>query len=233
MSDEQDLKDERIIKSKQRVTDHGEVFTPAHLVSDMLDLVKDESERIDSRFLEPACGEGNFLVQVLTRKLATVQQIYGRNEFERRHYGLLALMCIYGIDILEDNVRICQMNLVNIFSAFIDDSEAEEWQRAAESVLKVNIIQANALTLLQPNGSPLTFPEWGYLGRGKYQRRDFSFESLTKTKNISNDSENSPSLFADWNVEDMFNPTQVFTPMTVKDLAAIRELNHESANQSV
>ena len=82
--------DENLVKSKQRVADHGEVFTPAHIVEAMLDLVKEESERIDSRFLEPACGEGNFLKQVLIRKLAAVQAKYWANEFERRHYALLA-----------------------------------------------------------------------------------------------------------------------------------------------
>ena len=102
---------EIFVKSKERVTDHGEVFTPAHIVNAMLDLVKGESERIDSRFLEPACGEGNFLKQVLQRKLTTVQQNYGKNEFERRHYALLALMCIYGIELLEDNVRACRRKI--------------------------------------------------------------------------------------------------------------------------
>ena len=86
-----------LVKSKQRVADHGEVFTPAWMVAAMLDLVKGETERIDARFLEPACGDGNFLVQVLRRKLAAVERKYGRSDFERRHYALLALMCVYGI----------------------------------------------------------------------------------------------------------------------------------------
>ena len=66
------------IKSKQRVADHGEVFTPAWLVEAMLDLVKDETERIDARFLEPACGSGNFLVRILQRKLAAVELKFGK-----------------------------------------------------------------------------------------------------------------------------------------------------------
>ena len=65
------INQESLVKSKQRVTDHGEVFTPSWMVEDMLNLVKGESERIDSRFLEPACGDGNFLKVVLQRKLAT------------------------------------------------------------------------------------------------------------------------------------------------------------------
>src|SRR6185312_6851418 len=74
----------RLFKSKQRVADHGEVFTPAWMVEAMLNLVRDETERIDSRFLEPACGSGNFLVQVLRRKLVAVEVKYGKSDFERR-----------------------------------------------------------------------------------------------------------------------------------------------------
>lgn len=75
------------------------------MVEDMLNLVKDESERIDSRFLEPACGSGNFLVSLLKRKLTTVHQKYGKNEFEKRQYAILAVMCIYGVELQEDNVQ--------------------------------------------------------------------------------------------------------------------------------
>jgi type I restriction-modification system DNA methylase subunit len=93
-----------LTKSKKRIADHGEVFTPAWMVEAMLDLVKGETERIDSRFLEPACGSGNFLMQILRRKLAAVELKYGKSDFERRHYALLALMSIYGIELLSDNI---------------------------------------------------------------------------------------------------------------------------------
>ena len=101
-----------LVRSKQRVADHGEVFTPAWMVDAMLDLVQEETERIDARFLEPACGSGNFLVQVLRRKLAAVDRKFGRSEFERRHYALLGLMCIYGIELLADNIVECRANLL-------------------------------------------------------------------------------------------------------------------------
>ena len=97
-----------LVKSKQRVADHGEVFTPAWMVEAMLDLVKDETERIDSRFLEPACGSGNFIVQILKRKLAAVELKFGKSDFERQHYALLGLMCIYGIELLVDNIAECR-----------------------------------------------------------------------------------------------------------------------------
>src|SRR5947199_5318416 len=106
-----------LFKSKQRVADHGEVFTPAWMVEAMLDLVKDETERIDSRFLEPACGSGNFLVRILQRKLAAVESKYAKSEFERRHYAMLALMSIYGIELLADNIAECRANLLEVLAA--------------------------------------------------------------------------------------------------------------------
>lgn len=211
--------EEILVKSKQRVAEHGEVFTPAHIVEAMLDLVKDESERIDSRFLEPACGEGNFLVQVLLRKLATVQNCYGKNEFERRHYALLSLMCIYGIELLEDNTHTCRRNLASIFDAFINDDNSPEWSLAARRVLEVNIVQADALTLLQPDGKAIVFPEWGYLGKGKYQRRDFSFENLSTGKNLAQSNEHTESLFGELEAENIFAPVQIYRPMTTQQLA--------------
>ena len=115
-----------LVKSKQRVADHGEVFTPAWMVEAMLDLVKDETERIDARFLEPACGSGNFIVQILRRKLAAVELKYGRSDFERRHYALLALMCIYGIELLADNIAECHANVMEILADYLDIDETSD-----------------------------------------------------------------------------------------------------------
>src|SRR2546423_11155090 len=120
-----------LIKSKKRVADHGEVFTPAWVVEAMLDLVKGESERIDSRFLEPACGSGNFLVQILRRKLAAVELKYGKSDFERRHYALLALMCLYGIELLPDNIAECRANLLEIFADCLKLGELDDLFLAA------------------------------------------------------------------------------------------------------
>src|SRR5881227_3125076 len=106
--------DVNLTKSKRRIADHGEVFTHAWMVEAMVDLVKEETERIDSRFLEPACGSGNFLVQVLRRKLAAVELKFGKSDFEKRHYALLGLMCIYGIELLDDNIAECRENMLEI-----------------------------------------------------------------------------------------------------------------------
>ena len=101
-----------LVKSKQRVADHGEVFTPDWMVEAMLDLVKEETARIDSRFLEPACGSGNFLVKILQRKLAAVEMKFGKSDFEKQHYALLGLMSIYGIELLADNIAECRENML-------------------------------------------------------------------------------------------------------------------------
>ena len=131
------------VRSKQRVADHGEVFTPAWMVDAMLDLVKDETERIDSRFLEPACGSGNFLVQVLRRKLAAVEIRYRRSDFERRHYALLALMCIYGIELLADNITECRANMKEIFSDYLTLYESDDLYRSASHVLSLNLVHGD------------------------------------------------------------------------------------------
>jgi len=162
-----------LIKSKKRVADHGEVFTPPWLVDAMLDLVKDEAERIDSRFLEPACGSGNFLVRVLQRKLTAVQVKFGKSDFEKRHYALLGLMCTYGIELLEDNIAECRANMLEVLADYLNVSEADDVYHAASFVLSQNLVHGDALTMRTTDGEPIIFAEWGYLGKGKFQRRDF------------------------------------------------------------
>src|SRR5262249_21767646 len=169
----------RLIKSKKRVADHGEVFTPPWMVEAMLNLVKAETERIDSRFLEPACGSGNFLVLVLQRKLGAVELKFGKSDFEKRHYALLALMCIYGIELLADNIAECRANLLEIFADYLTLNESDVLYRAASYVLSQNLVHGDALTMRTHDGQPITFAEWGYLGKGKFQRRDFRFDALT------------------------------------------------------
>lgn len=204
---------EQLVKSKQRVADHGEVFTPAWLVDDMLDLVGDETARIDSRVLEPACGSGNFLVPALLRKLKTVQARYGVNAFERNHNALLALMCIYGIELLPDNAEECRHNLLETFSTFLGVSTDSEYARAAKHVLSANIVEGDALSMKTNTGETITFPEWGYLGKGKFQRRDFRFEDLTQRASYEG------TLFGEMGEQDLFVPLRSYPPMTVKELA--------------
>jgi hypothetical protein len=204
-----------LIKSKKRVADHGEVFTPRWLVEKMLDLVKGETERIDSRFLEPACGSGNFLVPVLQRKLAAVEAKYGKSDFERRHYALLALMCIYGIELLVDNIVECRANLLEIFADYLNLDELSDLYRAASYVLSQNLVHGDALTMRTYDGQPITFAEWGYLGKGKFQRRDFRFDALTQMSSFSQEG----SLFAHLGKHEVFKPLKAYPPTTTRELA--------------
>ena len=205
--------DESLVKSRQRISDHGEVFTPSWMVEDMLNLVKDESERIDSRFLEPACGSGNFLKAVLARKLATVLTKYGKSEFEKQHHALFSLMCIYGIELLADNVAECRETLLETFAKFLGIDAASEFYSAGKAVLEVNIIQGDALTLTTTEGKPIEFPEWGYLGLGKFQRRDFRYDALTQRSSIQG------TLFELFEEHHLFVPTKTHPQMTVEGIS--------------
>ena len=196
--------EEKLVKSRQRVADHGEVFTPRWLVDDMLDLVAGETERIDSRFLEPACGSGNFLVPILERKLAAVQARYGRSDFEKRHYALHGLMCVYGIELLPDNAAECRDNLAGTFTRVLKLKTADDLLAAARAVLAVNIVQGDALAMTDAVGAHIVFAEWGYLGRGKFQRNDFRFDALAQRS--SGDHE-------------VFVPVRSYPPMTVAQIA--------------
>jgi hypothetical protein len=204
---------EGLVKSRKRVIDHGEVFTTSWMVEQMLDLVKTESERIDSRFLEPACGDGNFLKTVLQRKLETVSSRYGKSDFELKHYALFSLMCIYGIELLADNVKECREILLGIYADFLKLSEEDVWYKAGSEVLKVNVLQGDALTLTTFDGQHIQFPEWGYLGAGKFQRRDFRYDDLTQRSSVEG------TLFELFEEHQLFVPTKTYPQMTVKEIA--------------
>lgn len=207
------------VKSRRRVADHGEVFTPEWMVEAMLDLVKGETERIDSRFLEPACGSGNFIVRILRRKLAAVELKYGKSDFERRCYALLALMCIYGIELLPDNIAECRANMLEIFADYLNVNTTDEILSAASHVVSQNIVHGDALTMCTHDGSLITFAEWGYVGKGKFQRRDFLFTNLAGSAAFSAKG----SLFANANRDAIFAPMATYPLMTIGELAALRE----------
>jgi N-6 DNA Methylase len=210
-----------LVRSKVRVADHGEVFTPSRMVEAMLDLVKNESERIDSRFLEPACGSGNFLVPVLKRKLMAVHAQYGKSDFERRHHALLALMSIYGIELLDDNVAECRENLLSVISQYLKVVPGQEWHTATARVLDTNIVHGDALSMTTrgPNSQPIAFPEWSYVGKGMYHRRDFRYDTLTKMSSFGVED----TLFADLGEHEIFTPVKDHGFLSVSDIAAQAE----------
>jgi hypothetical protein len=208
-----------LVKSKKRVADHGEVFTPRWMVEAMLDLVKGETERIDSRFLEPACGNGNFLTQILRRKLTAVELKYADSDFEKRHYALLGMMCLYGIELLEDNISECRVNLLAIFAEYLHLAPADDLYRAALYVLSQNLVHGDARTMRTNNRLPITIAEWGYLGKGRFQRRDFRLDTLTGASAYSREGD----LFSNLGKHEIFTPIRTHPQMSVVDLSRLAD----------
>ncbi|WP_394794011.1 DNA methyltransferase [Armatimonas sp.] len=206
-----------LVKSKKRVADHGEVFTPEWMVEAMLDLVKAETERIDSRFLEPACGSGNFLVQILQRKLTAVERTYGKSEFEKQHFALVAVMSLYGIELLPDNIAECRANVLEILAEYLSLNPSDELYRAAFYVLSQNLVHGDALKMRTQGDQPIAFAEWAYLGKGKFQRRDFRLDVLNQMSAYRAED----SLFSDIGKHEIFTPTKDYAPMTLQELAAL------------
>ena len=174
------------VKSKQRVANHGEVFTAEREVNAILDLVKPETERLDSRFLEPACGEGAFLTEILRRKLAAVKSRYGKSPSDYERYAVLAITSIYGVDILEDNTEICHKKLFEIwdkeYTANAKQQANDQCRETVKFILRKNILCGNALTMQQADGSPIIFAEWSFVTERQVKRRDFALDELLNGK---------------------------------------------------
>lgn len=184
-----DDKQEKQVVSKQRVADHGEVYTAKREVNAMLDLVKEETERIDSRFLEPACGTGNFLVEILNRKMEAVRKRYSKNRYEYDLASAQAVSSMYGVELLPDNVGTCRQRLLERFKELYSPPHiggvrgglSPELVRCITFLLRKNILCGDALTLMQQDGNPITFCEWTFIGTGgKVKRRDFELAELLR-----------------------------------------------------
>ena len=174
------------IKSKERVAKHGEVFTAEREVKAMCDLVKNESERIDSRILEPACGEGPFLQEMLKRKLETVKTRYSRSPHDFELYSIVALSSLYGVELLEDNAQICRDNLYDIWEKAYSEfgEQRDEVRKAARYMVQTNILCGDALTLKQHDGTPIVFAEWTLLPNGMMLRKDFELSVMLEVKDL-------------------------------------------------
>ncbi len=170
------------IKSKQRIRDKGEVFTNEREVNAMLDLVKQETERIDSRFLEPACGNGNFLIEIIRRKLEVVRFRYKKSQWEYEKNALIAVMSIYGIDIMVDNVYECRKRIFDYvkqeYKALFKTKISENFLQIVKFILSKNILCGDALSMKTIEGVPIIFAEWAFVKGSLVQRRDFSYEQL-------------------------------------------------------
>lgn len=178
----------RQVKSKQRVADHGEVFTAEREVNAMLDLVKQETERIDSRFLEPACGDGNFLSEILRRKMTVVKRKYRRSPIDYEKNAVLAACSIYGVDILMDNVIACRERMFKIwnkeYTSVCKKEANDDCREAVKFILSRNILCGNALTMkcVDEHGNdtdePIVFSEWAFIMGMNIQRSDYRFDKL-------------------------------------------------------
>jgi len=205
------------IISRQRVVDHGEVFTSTLVVNAMLDLVKQETERIDSRFLEPACGDGNFLSEILNRKLIIVEGRYSKSQKELDKYSLVAITSIYGVELLEDNVARCREKLFEIYldwySSISQERQNEQLFDCVKFVLSKNIIHGDALTLktVGKNEEPIIFSEWSFT-QNMVKRRGFSFDELLKNQGIRD-----TPLFSDLGDD-------VFLPQTIEEFPMVHYL---------
>ena len=201
-----------LTKSKSRVRDHGEVFTPDFIVDDMLDLVKNETENIESRFLEPACGDGNFLIKVLERKLDVVKRVYKKSQFDYERNALVAISNIYGVELLDDNVELAQKRLYNFFLDYYQKLYKkkinDDFLKSIKYILDRNILQGDALSLRDKNNRPVTFSEWSPVNGLKIKRRDFVFEEIVPKEIKENLFEK--KAFGD-------NGNEVFVPEPIKE----------------
>ncbi|MBI2758973.1 MAG: SAM-dependent DNA methyltransferase [Chloroflexi bacterium] len=173
------------VVAKKRVADYGEVFTSQREVNAMLDLVKQETERIDARFLEPACGTGNFLTEILNRKLNVVEAKYRKSQLEFERNIVSAVSSVYGIDILEDNVLECRKRLFDMangkYTALFKKKAKDEVRKAIKFILEKNIIWGDALDLKTVGATPhqIIFSEWSFpFNNSQIKRRDFVFAEL-------------------------------------------------------
>lgn len=196
-----------VTNSRQRIIDYGEVFTPPGLVNDMLDLVAHECERIDSRFLEPACGNGNFLAEVLRRKLLTVDRQNAKNKSHWERDAVLAVCSLYGIDLQAYNIAVCQVRLLAVVADAYDachkSTLPDAVRRAVAFILAKNIVQGDALTFRTAENQPIVLSEWSPLNGMLLKRRDFSYEHLLEDIRVAN-----LPLFSDLG-ENVFIPTAV------------------------
>ena len=224
------------IKSKERVSERGEVFTAEREVKAMCDLVKDECERIDSRFLEPACGDGNFLAEILRRKLEVVKKQYKKSTYEYEQNSVLAVTSIYGVDIMMDNVIACRERMFDIwnkeYTANCKKDANDETREAVKFILSLNIVLGNALSMMcvDENGEDIpdkgiVFPEWSFVLGAQLKRRDYRFDVLLKENANEDMYDMQFSLFGDdamgtenWMIDPITNE---LVPKPVREFAPI------------
>jgi len=211
------------VKSKKRVADHGEVFTSDREVNAMLDLVKQETDRIESKFLEPACGTGNFLAEILRRKLAVVEKRYKKSQLDFERNAVTAISSVYGVDLLEDNTVECRERLFNIFdeiyTKFFKKKTKDKVRDSVKFILEKNIVLGDALSLetVDDEPKPIVFSEWSPVNGSKIKRKDFCYKSMIDQASLSE-----LPLFSDLGEE-------AYIPTPVKDYPPVHFLEISNA----
>lgn len=213
---------ERLVKSRERVLLHGEVFTAKREVNAMLDLVKEETNRIESRFLEPACGEGNFLVVVLQRKLNSVISKYGNHPTEFERYSIIALSSIYGVELLEDNAQYCRERLYNVwnevYTKIMKDEINSECQESAKYIINRNILCGDALTMLDNSEDPIVFSQWDLIMGNLVKRRDYRLDVLMDNEESNSEDNYQIDFFEDYDTEwEYQNGKYIKIPKAIKE----------------
>ena len=206
-------------KNNNRIKDFGEVFTNPKEVESMLNLVKDETERLDSRFLEPACGDGNFLIKVLGRKLEIVKKKYSNSQIEYERYSFQVISSLYGVEILKDNVLSCRERLYKYFKdiyekKFLSTSNSK-FLSSIKYIISRNILWGDALTLTEPNKKkPIIFSEWSFVKGSLVQRSDYTLADLLSYRPYEED-----TLFSEKGEEVIIPPPiKVFEPIIYTEI---------------
>lgn len=234
---------EKIIKSKKRIQNHGEVFTPKRTVNQMLDLpnIREACQNLTSTFLEPAAGEGTFLVEILKRKMQLVTNDFGNDLTRYENFSLLALSTLYGVELLEDNAQKCVMNMYQIYYECYLKQTMEHGAKpknkvldSAKLIISKNIAQGNFLTKKSANGKPIVFSEWQPINLKKntktikVQRTEYTIEEiLNGVKNENGSTSRYTERFEQLNLFDFFendtlNSTKVkkmkYIPVKITDV---------------
>ena len=218
------------IISKERVSKHGEVFTNIREINAMLDLVDHETKRIESRFLEPACGNGNFLIEVLKRKVEVIKKKFSKSQINFERNLFLAVASLYGIDIQNDNVIKCQERLldyiVDVYKKIFKKSIKKEFLESVKFILSRNILCGDALSLTTNEsnslGNPIVFSDWTIVQGNAVKRKDFIFSDLLER--LGDNNENLLS--------DLAKEKKVFIPKPIKDYPLVHflEIKNEFTN---
>ena len=209
-----------MIKSRERISEFGEVFTSEREVNSMLNLVSHETTRIDSRFLEPACGNGNFLIEILRRKFAVISKKYSKNQLEFERYTFQAVASVYGIDILEDNVLECRERLLSytrkMYRKYFEESYNEAFLNSINFVLTKNIVSGDALTLqFNENQQPIKFSEWSFTRGNRVKRIEYTLGNILAYQPMDG-----ANLFSDLGEEAFIpKPTKTYPEVNFLEIA--------------